>query len=178
MTITAAATTLYGQADLPLDSLTVPADRLTEECRLSHSRSMSIDATLVRSGLWAGLPITSNPWKGNDPVPAAAIRERIDPAMVPDGPPLSVTEAARFRLRQADDVVEAYAAIYALTDSGLVTVYAVTLKNARNVRPGDAAKQRPGRLDFVRGRTHVTVAGARGPCFDTVAEHVREVAAP
>ena len=77
------------QNAFPLERLTVAADRLAAEgCRLSPSHSMPIGGNRIAGGLWAGLPISTNPWIGREPAVAAVIRERVDGTpSPPDGPP-------------------------------------------------------------------------------------------
>jgi hypothetical protein len=120
MLLAAAATETawaHGQGGFPLADLTVPADRLPTGCGLSPSPSMRTGDNTMRAGSWAGLPISSNPWIGTDRAIVASIVERaVDPPRIPDGPPPTPRESARFRLRLADDVEEAYAAVY--TDDG------------------------------------------------------------
>jgi len=92
--------------------LTVPAQRLPADCALPDAPVIRIGDNKMQSGLWAGLPITSNPWIGSDRAIVAAIVERMDrPTLVPDAP-LTPRDAARFRLQLADGVDEAYAAVY------------------------------------------------------------------
>src|SRR5687768_15642469 len=101
------------QTNTTLQQLTVPAERLPAGCTLSPAPAQSIDGQHVRGGLWAGLPISRNPWVGTDRQIIASIRERVDPpSELPDGPPLSRAELARARLRLADGVEAGYAAVY------------------------------------------------------------------
>jgi hypothetical protein len=84
VTMLAAAATetawAHGQGGFPLADLTVPADRLPTGCGLSPSPWIRSSDNRVRSGLWAGLPISSNPWTGTDRAIVASIVERvIDP---------------------------------------------------------------------------------------------------
>jgi hypothetical protein len=138
-----------------LRELTVPAAQLPEECRLVDAPSRTADGE-VRGGLWAGLRISSNPWMGSDPAVIAAIRERMEPpADVPDGPPLSPVERARFRLRLADGVESAYAAVYGDTADRLTIVLGLKHTNDPHVA--------------------VKVSPAAGACADAVGVHVKTV---
>jgi len=164
------------EAPVTLADLTVPEDRLPPACALSPSPSQSLGGNVVQAGLWAGLPIKVNPWMGADTQLIVTIRERIDgPAPQPDGPPPSLGQLARFRLHLADDVEEAYAAIYAASGPPLVVVYAVRFAgDADAATPsGDAIATKPGRLRLTLGNVVVVVSGHDGPCFDAVATHVR-----
>jgi hypothetical protein len=163
---------------LALADLTVPPDRLPSGCALSTAPTVRI-GNQVRSGLWAGLPISTNPWIGADRATVAAIVERvIDPPPVPDGPPLTKGELARFRSRLADDVEAAYAAIYADGDSTLVTVHAVRYTDASLVPSRRSSyRARPGGLRLTVDRTVLAVSGTNGACSQAVITHVRELAA-
>jgi hypothetical protein len=71
---------------ISINDLTVPPDRLPAGCTLSPSDSVHLDGNRIRGGLWAGLPIASNPWTGTDRPIVAFIRERMDgPPLEPDG---------------------------------------------------------------------------------------------
>src|SRR5262249_26820635 len=92
---------------------------------LSPSASVRESANNVRAGLWAGLPIRSNPSTSSEPSVIVAIRGRIaGPIVTPDPPALSASGLARFQLQLAEDIDEAYAAIYLESETQeLVTVY-------------------------------------------------------
>ena len=97
--------------------LTVPKDRLSRGCALSPTASARIDGNRVQGGLWAGLPIPTNPWSGTDRQIIASIRERVDgPLLVADAPPPTARELSRNSLLLADGVGEAYAAISSMGD--------------------------------------------------------------
>ena len=148
--------TLHAQS--PLERLTVPFQQLPAECRLTSSDSVHVDGK-VRGGLWAGLPITGNPWVGSDVQIVAAIRERTEPPYpVPDGPPMTRAELARTRLRLAEGVEAAYAAVYADAAERLVIVTAFTLVST----PAIVAK----------------VTGEKSACYAAVSAHVREITRP
>ena len=160
------------QSAFPLADLTVPAERLPTGCGLSPS------PRIQTAGLWAGLPITSNPWIGTDRAIVASIHESvIDPPPVPDGPPPTKNELARFRLRLADGVEDAYAAVY--TDGGptLITVSALRYADATQLPPSRSSSNvSRGRFRSTFGRTVLAVSGDDGPCRRVVEAHVKEVA--
>jgi hypothetical protein len=164
---------------LRLETLTVPESRLMAGCRLSPSAFVRLDGNQMRGGLWAGLPITTNPWSGNDPSITVAIRERVAVSpRPPDGPPLSGRELTRFRLQLAADVEQAYAAVYA--DEGMqpIAVYAVRF-NASPIPQSPAASGLPtGSLRLVRDRTAVVLAGNTGACSEAVGAYLAEFMAP
>ena len=167
----------HAQGTFALADLTVPADRLPDGCGLSPSPSIRIGDSQVRGGLWAGLPITRNPWIGTDRAIIASIHERvIDPPPIPDGPPPTKNELARFRLRLADGVEEAYVAVYAGGGPSLVTVNALRYADASQLpsSPG-SGRLRPGALRFT-GRTALAVSGDDDACLQAVVAHVRQVA--
>ena len=172
------AVAAHGQSEIQLNALTVPEDRLGSECRLSPSSTVPIEGNRVRAGLWAGLPISSNPWQGDERATVAAIRERLEVTPAPpDGPPMSRPELAQFRLKLADDVEEAYAAVYADAGPRLVTVYAVRFKEPRDA-PQTRTKASAGAgFRFVRGRTAVVMTGAPGTCLEVVGGHLQELTA-
>jgi hypothetical protein len=125
--------------------------------------------------MWAGLPITSNPWTGGERRVVAAIRERIDAStiVIPDGPPLNGRDLAAFRAHLADGVEAAYAAVYRTDHPVPVVVYG--LRFASDSSFEDAwvkAAGRPG-TRFASGRTIVELSGDSSPCFPAVAAYVR-----
>src|SRR4051812_4501822 len=118
------------QPRVAMSDLTVPPERLPAGCALPQSPVMRVGDNKMQSGLWADLPITSNPWIGSDRAIVAAIVERLDrPTLVSDAP-LTARDAARFRLQLADGVDEAYAAVYRQAAPPLVIVYAKRLAGA------------------------------------------------
>jgi hypothetical protein len=160
-----------GQEVIALASLTVPSNQLPQGCSLPPSDKVPSADNGFRLGLWAGLPITSNPWRGDKPSVVAAIREHVaDSPPLPDGPPLTRAELSRFRQQLADDVAEAYAAIYRGDEPGSTIVYAVRFKSGPVPAPPSGSRNS---LRIVRGDTVVVVSGT-GPCFEAVAIHVRE----
>jgi hypothetical protein len=157
-----------------LDELTLPTSRLPAGCHLSAAPSRPATGDRVQGGLWAGLPITSNPWTGGERPIVAAIRERLDgPTMLPDGPPLERRELEKFRAHLADGVEVAYAAIYSSDNPGLVVVYAVRFASERSTAAAVRATARTG-LRFVSGRTLVGVSGDSS-CFPAVATYLKEL---
>jgi len=160
-----------GQSTIALASLTVPQNRLPAGCSLPPSDTTPLDGNRIRGGLWDGLPISSNPWHGDDRSVAAAIRERVAASPpLPDGPPLSRAELARFRLQLAEDIEEAYAAIYADAGTDRAIVYAVRFK--KTPVPGAPYGARES-VRIVRDGTVVVVSGA-GWCSEAVATYLRE----
>jgi hypothetical protein len=165
-------TVMQGQGTIALASLTVPQNRLAAGCSLPPSDTIPLDGNRIRGGLWAGLPISSNPWHGDDRSVVGAIRERVAASPpLPDAPPLSRAELARFRLQLAEDVQEAYAAIYADAGTDRAIVYAVKFKRTPVPDPPYGARES---VRIVRGDT-VVVASGTGPCFEAVAAYLREL---
>jgi hypothetical protein len=164
--------------DFPLANLTLASTRLPAGCALTPAPSERIGEHGLRAGLWAGLPIQSNPWSGADRMVVAAIQEQVfDPFPVPDAPPPTRREGARFRLRLAEDVEEAYAAVYSDGGTHLITVYAVRYTSASKMMPHrNVERERPRALRWTSGRTMLMVNGEDSPCFQAVTAHVREIA--
>jgi hypothetical protein len=156
-----------------LDDLTVSSEFLTPlGCSLSPSASVRIDER-TRSGLWAGLPISSNPWTGTETIIIAAIRDRVlGSPRLPDGPPPSRRELTRMRLQLANDIEQAYAAIYTDKGPNLVTVHAVQFKEATALKRESRRPKQRGRFEI--DRSLVVVAG-EGSCFEAVLRHVSEL---
>ena len=129
---------------LELADLTVPGSVLPTGCALSAAPSERIEGNRFRSGLWAELPIRTNPWLGADAPIVASIVARLQPAaVVPDGPPQTPNEAARFQLHLADGVEQAYAAVYRSGDAGaLAVVYGIKFANDDAARAFVAARTR------------------------------------
>lgn len=167
-----------GQSAILFENLTVPQSRLVPGCNLSPSDTAASGGNRVRLGLWAGLPISSNPWIGNDRSIVATIRERVALSpKTPDGPPPSRAELAQFRLQLSEDVEAAYAAVYAEAGTRLVTVYAARFNRTPVPDPPRADAFPRGNVRIARDRTVVVVSGEAGQCFEAVAAYVREIAA-
>jgi|RhiMetdeSRZDD1v2_1073273.scaffolds.fasta_scaffold501089_2 hypothetical protein len=166
------------QGPFSLADLTVPSEQLPSGCTLSPSPTLRSGDNQVRTGLWTGLPISSNPWTGSDRAIVVAIHERvIDPPPIADGPPPTKRELAQFRLRLADGVEEAYAAIYTDDASHIITVNAVRYTDAPPPSfSRNAARDRPGNLRLTLDRTVLGVSGNEGACFLAIAARVRDLA--
>ena len=156
MAMVVSATLVIAQPQAQLERLTVPADRLPVGCALPQPpSSIGADGKSVRGGLWGGLSITTNPWSGTDPSIVSWIRVLADPPRrAVDGPPMSPAELARARLRLADDVEWAYAAVYVDASERRVIVTAYKLIERETV---------------VR-----RVSGTGSACYEAVASYVRE----
>jgi hypothetical protein len=74
----------------------------------------------------------------------------------------------------AEDVNEAYVAIYADTGPNLVVVHAAAFNDTTNPADLRAAATSRGGV-FIPDRTIAMVSGV-GPCFEAVAGHVRALA--
>ena len=155
--------------------LTVPGARLPTGCRLVPSRTEHLPGNQVRTGLWAGFPIPTNPWTGTDRRIVAAIREQVDPPpLTPDPPALDGRSHAAFRLRLADGVETAYVAIYGSDEPFLVVVSALRFTDddqelqLSNERSRSATR-------FASGRTLIEVSGEQSRCFHTVVDYVRGI---
>jgi hypothetical protein len=170
------AVRLQAQSDSVLERLTVPKFRLPPGCELSPSKFVHEANGQVRAGLWADLPIPGNPWRGSDRPIVATLSEAVTtPPRMPDGPPLSRAEMVRFRLAQADDVDEAYAAIYLEDGTTIVTVVALTFTETAFTAVERRKPRSPEQVRFMRDRTAIVVSGSRGRCFESVASYLREL---
>jgi hypothetical protein len=158
--------------EIGLADLTVPNDRLPAGCALVAAPSERLEGNQVRTGLWAGLNIGTNPWIGTEAPILATIRERLAPTEVPDGPPLTQAQARRYFLQLADGIDQAYVAIYREHDvSAPTTVYGLqfpttedALAFARNARAASKA--------VVNGRIAAFAAGRAGDCFQAIRDYV------
>ena len=158
--------------EIGLADLTVPNDRLPAGCALAASPSERLEGNRVRSGLWTGLNIGTNPWIGTEAPILAAIRERLAPTEVPDGPPLTPAQARRYFLQLADGIEQAYVAIYREQEvSDLTTGYGLqfpttdaALAFARNGRAASKA--------IVNGRIAAFSGGPGSDCFKAIREYV------
>jgi hypothetical protein len=162
-----------------LDQLTVSAEQLPIGCGLAPAASERAGGRHI-SGLWAGLPIATNPWTGTEHRASGVISERIAPSRMPDGPPLPAPELARFRDRLADGLEEAYAAIY--VESGSTTL--IVMYGLRFGSPQRASEFVRGARTFfgsgswpaVVGPLVISLSGADTPCFHAVEAHLKSLA--
>ena len=165
---------------IAMQDLTVPAERLPAGCVLAPGSTKGLDGNRVQTRNWTGLRIPTNPWAGADTSLVASIRERMDgPTPVPDGPPLSPTEAARFRLHFADGVEEAYAAIYEQSEAELIVVYAARFasrEKAVEYRSYSRSSNNPRVIRVAVGPIVAMVQGDAGACFNAVGVHLRSLA--
>lgn len=165
------------QEALQLETLTVPQSRLGPGCHLAPS-AVVMDGDRMLGGLWAGLPITSNPWSGSDRSIVATIRERVALSpRPPDAPPFSGQEVARFRLQLAADVDQAYAAIYADDAIQPITVYAVRFNETPIPQAPHANALPKGSLRLVRDRSVVVLSANGGRCSEAVGAYLKELMA-
>jgi len=163
-----------------LGDLTVPADRLPAGCAPPASATERMDDTHFRGGLWAALPISRNPQASPEPNLIVEVRERLGGApLLPDAPGLTALDAARFRLKLADGIDEAYAAIYRQADSfEMVVVYGLRFPDARAAAEfwstARAAKN-PRVTALVSGTIVAALSGPPGACYDAVAAYLNSL---
>jgi hypothetical protein len=164
---------LHAQSAPTFERLTVPADRLPAGCTLTPSDSVREGGRMI-GGQWAGVPVPTNPWRGSDRPIVGKLMDRFMGAVAePDAPPMTAAERSRFRLGLADDVGEAYAAIY----SGTI-VYAVQFTRPapdRVMQLRNETARRGGTVVWSDAQGAITISGARGPCFSAVDEYLREI---
>ena len=151
-----------GLSQSPLQSLTVPRERLPRDCRLLPvPRPKSGQPQIV------GYPnLTENPWVGTDREKLRSIRQVID------GPPHAQGPDEWSRL--SDNVIEGYRAIYigAATDRVEVNVYAVRFTDSKFAAKALLTKLVGDRV-IARGSTVVRViARGNGECVKRITEYV------
>ena len=181
--MTAVLPVLGGLLIAALSDLTVPADRLPQGCALSPSQSVRESGNHLRGGLWAGLPIRTNPSTSSEPSVIVAIRIRITgPLVTPDPPALSEHGLARFQLQLADGIDEAYAAVYLESETQeLVTLYGLRFAEARAAEAfwNDAAarpRTRPGVTSARLGPIVAFGIGSPGnTCLGAVSAHLKSL---
>jgi hypothetical protein len=166
---------------IQLSDLTVPTDQVDSRCAFPAAPTLRVDAHLMRGGLWANLPIPTNPWAGTDPYVIASIRERVNPPVVPDAPPMTSREAARFRILLAEGIEEAYAAVYVQSElDPLVVVYGLRFKKKQEAIDFWRATRPtidPRSVGIAMDQLVILVTGDGGYCFQKVAAHVRTISA-
>jgi hypothetical protein len=159
-----------------LGDLTVSPERLLPGCAITPRVSEPSADGKVTGGLWAGLPISDNPWQGTDPVVAGQIHERMFAPPISDAPLPSRRELAMSRLKGVEDVVESYAAIYRDSASGaLTTVTALRFEDAEIAARWWRQRSFHGMQSILEGALVATVSGAGSPCMPVIAAHVRSV---
>jgi len=155
------------QKPVSLSDLTVPQGRLPADCALSRRASI-------------GLRIATNPWVGTDRPIVASIRERVDvPPPVPDGPPLTPADAARFHLQLADGVEEAYAAVYQPPAPGVVVVYGLRFASAASsdeLLRDRRIRENPRVTRIAIGPILAVVHGDGGPCARAIGAYLASLA--
>ena len=166
-----------------LSTLTVPPTALPSDCALKEPAPTP--APITRGGVTAiqagpSSPFPTNPWSGTDRRIVTTVREAIDGApRMPDGPPLEAHDAAVFKLRLADNVLEAYHAAYASADGSQTEVFAVPFNDSTLAKPEPLSATMhppPGlRSRIVRGSTVVVVSGSRSECFRAVTGYIRSL---
>lgn len=163
-----------------LGDLTVPADRLPAGCAPPASDSERVNGTQFRGGSWAALPLSHNPQASSEPGLIVEVRERLGGApLLPDAPGLTARDAARFRLKLADGIDEAYAAIYRQADSHeMVVVYGLRFPDARAAADfwsAARAAKNPRVTALVSGPIVAAVTGPNSACRDAVAAHLNSL---
>jgi len=161
-----------------LQDLTIPNDRLPAWCALAPADAARQPGGRIHRGLWAGLPITTNPWTGRDRRVIASIRERVDPPPTVTDAPLTRAEASRYFLRLADGVEEGYAAVYAQdgsNDSIVVSAlrFAATENPFYSLADAKAFYRPTTRIEI--GRIVAVVTGGGGECFQALETYLKSL---
>ena len=152
-----------------ISELTVPQARLSEGCGLSPAASV-VDGNRVQGGLWANLPIPTNPWTGTDRRTIASLRQTMGGVPIADAP-LTAQDASRYTLRLAEGVEEGYAAVYAQSATDQIVVRAFRYDSARPAL--DAPMPAAIRVDV--GPLVAFISGNAGPCFRAVEAYLRSL---
>ncbi len=143
-------------APIAMQALTLQADRLPEGCALSTHG-----------------PYPSNPWIGTDEPTIGRLRQQFNARVpVPDAPPLSRRDQARYDVRAAEGVVEGYTASYALEGSVRTQVVALRFANQADADlwPSRSQRQRMDRIAL--GSLVAVVYGAPGACRQAIVAHI------
>jgi hypothetical protein len=158
-----------GQGDVILDRAAMPDGQTVSGCSLSPSSNFALNGNREVVG---EAPV-ANPWRGADARYVVNIRERLEGvAPLPDGPPLTQTELARFRSKLVEDVEEGYAAVYGAAGAQPVTVYGLRFKTAVPRELTRETAMKGAALHIVRGRTVLAVYGERGRCLEAVTGYI------
>jgi hypothetical protein len=167
-----------------LNALTLPGEALSSDCALKQPAprpgpSARAEGAITRSMEW--FPFPTNPWSGTDRKLVAEVRMAIDGTpRLPDGPPLEPAAATAFLLKLADNVVEAYRAVYVSADGSQVDVRAVRFNDDRLAQPeplpGTRNPPRRFRSRLVRGATVVLVsAPSSNECVRAIDGYIRSL---
>ena len=160
-----------------LGDLTVPPDRLPAGCTVPQSDGERADGNQFRGGRWAALPLTHNPQTSSEPKLIVEVRERLGGSpLLPDAPALTARDVARFRIRLAEGIEEAYAATYQQSDSReIVVVYGLRFPDARAAAEfwsGARAANNRGITAVISDTIIAVVSGPNGACRDAIGAHL------
>ena len=164
-------------------TLAVPASALPSGCALQPPAPSVAPTSFGMSAVdimrWSLFP--TNPWSGSERKTVAEVRKAIDstPRVVPDGPPPDARSAAAFELRWADNILEAYRAVYSSNGSE-VQVLAVMFNDEKLVTPeplSETVGRRPGATSrIVRGATVIRVsAPTPTECFRAIRAYMESL---
>jgi hypothetical protein len=174
------------QSGPSLSALTSPPETLPSGCAVSLQRPTSVPNSRdegARTGV-TSVEFTSfptNPWIGADRKLVAEVRRAVDGTPpIPDGPP--PVDAAVFHLKLADNVLEAYRAVYSSADDGEVVVWAVRFNDETLAEPQppagmiNPARPRGFRSRWVQGATVVLVtAASSSECAQAIESYIRSL---
>ena len=143
-------------APVTMDALTLPVARLPEGCALAKYTAHR-----------------SNPWLGTDEPTIGRLRQQFSaPVPLPDAPPVSRRDEARYYVRAAEGIVEGYSASYALEEHAVTQVVALRFASTADADlwPGRSQRLRFDR--FAMGPLVAVVYGASGPCRQAIVAHL------
>ena len=154
-----------------MQDLTVPENQLPTGCRLKVIDS-SRRGPIIRMSAQP-FSIAGNPWTGTDRRILATLRQHLDGygmVRLPDGPPLTNSEASAMLLKFADGVEEGYVATYTQTDSRDLSVWAVRFTPGERDRH---SSQTVRAIDI--GPIRAALVGDASACSTAVETHLRSL---
>jgi len=150
----------------------------TVACMVDREKVLAVLAAVLLAGCDSGNAGPSEP-SGS----GGMVRKAIDgTARMPDGPPLESADAAAFLLKLADNVVEAYRAIYVSAGGPEVGVWAVRFNDDALAKPDpppgmiNPQRARGFRSRSVQGATVVLVtAPSSSECVRAIDSYIRSL---
>jgi hypothetical protein len=139
-----------------LQELTVPPDRLPNGCSVA-----------------AHGPHGPSPWHGSDEPILARIREQFGTRVpVPDGPPASRRELARYYVQLADGIEEGYSAFYQDESPNLIPVVALRFASDQLADAWPPASVRRAVRRLAYGPLVIVVSNGDGACGHLIADYL------
>lgn len=167
--LTAGASQTLPRPAVTIRHLTVPVERLPIGCALAPEPSR------IRFGMSAGS--SANPWITTDREGIISIRDGLDiPRAFPDGPPPDAKALTRYRAQLANEVEEAYGAVYMQSDAEPVAVRAIRFAHGVQASARDIRVSTNPKVIRVEIGSIVAVVSGNGDCFQTVGAYLKSLA--